>query len=93
MEDSLSAISDAVEVRDSLPRPNWEVIAPWVDSNVNANLFDETWNVGALSNFECDHSTKRSSFGRSMLSIREAAFLRSSSSGSQEHPIARDSLE
>lgn len=43
MEDSLSPIPDALDIRESLPRPNWDVIASWVESNVESNSLDDYW--------------------------------------------------
>ncbi|WP_442509865.1 hypothetical protein SH528x_001465 [Novipirellula sp. SH528] len=45
MEDLLSPIPDAIEIRESLPRPNWDTIAAWVESNVDAAAFDDTWTL------------------------------------------------
>jgi hypothetical protein len=43
MEDSLSPIRDAIDIRDSLPRPKWDVIATWVEDHVESTMRDDTW--------------------------------------------------
>ncbi|QDV27574.1 hypothetical protein [Aureliella helgolandensis] len=43
MDDSLSPIPDAIDVRESLPRPKWEVIASWIESNVESTSLDDSW--------------------------------------------------
>lgn len=43
MEDSLTPIPDAVVIRESLPRPDWDVIASWVESHGEPDSLDETW--------------------------------------------------
>ena len=43
MEDSLSQIPDAMDVRERLPRPQWDVISAWADANVDAASLDESW--------------------------------------------------
>lgn len=43
MHDSLSPIPNAIAVREGLPRPNWDVIASWIDANVRADALNETW--------------------------------------------------
>lgn len=43
MEDSLSQIPDAIYVREGLPRPKWDVIYDWADTNVDPTSLDESW--------------------------------------------------
>ena len=43
MEDSLSQIPEAIDVREGLPRPKWDVICAWVEVNVAPASLDETW--------------------------------------------------
>lgn len=43
MEDSISQIPDAIVVREGLPRPNWEVIYGWAETNIDPELLDESW--------------------------------------------------
>lgn len=43
MDDSLTPIPGAIEMRESLPRPNWNAIANWLESNVEPDSFHETW--------------------------------------------------
>ena len=43
MKDSLSQIQDAIDVRDGLPRPKWDVISAWVDANIDPSSLDESW--------------------------------------------------
>lgn len=43
MDDLLSKIPDAMEVRNCLPRPKWEVIGRWVVTNVEADSLESTW--------------------------------------------------
>lgn len=43
MNDSFSCIPNAFAVRYALPRPDWEVIAAWVDAHVSIDLQDATW--------------------------------------------------
>ncbi len=43
MEDFFSPIPGAITIRESLPRPNWDVIAAWVDNHLQEAMLDETW--------------------------------------------------
>lgn len=43
MDDSLSPIPDAVDTRDALPRPKWDVIAAWVEAHVEPDSLNDTW--------------------------------------------------
>ena len=43
MEDSLGAIPDAIEFRESLPHPKWDVIATWIEDHVEAAMRDDIW--------------------------------------------------
>ena len=43
MEDSLSRIPDSIDVRESIPRPNWDAIASWVELNVESVSADDSW--------------------------------------------------
>lgn len=43
MEDLLSKIPDAIDVRESLPRPKWDTIANWIESQTEPDSFDEVW--------------------------------------------------
>ncbi|WP_075084112.1 hypothetical protein [Mariniblastus fucicola] len=43
MEDSLSQIPDAIDVREGLPRPKWDVIYHWADTNLDPTSLDESW--------------------------------------------------
>jgi hypothetical protein len=39
----LKAIPDAMETRLGLPRPNWAIIADWVEANVDQAAWDSVW--------------------------------------------------
>ncbi|TWU07513.1 hypothetical protein [Stieleria varia] len=43
MEDLLSQIHGAIDVREGLPRPKWDVISAWVDANADTASLDESW--------------------------------------------------
>ncbi|MEO1527167.1 MAG: hypothetical protein AAFX06_17135 [Planctomycetota bacterium] len=43
MDDLLSKIADAIEIREGLPRPKWDVIAAWANANHDAAQLDEVW--------------------------------------------------
>ena len=43
MESLLTLIPGAIEIRNSLPRPDWEVIASWVESNSELSARNEIW--------------------------------------------------
>ena len=43
MEDSLSQIPEAIDIREGLPRPKWDLISAWVDTNVDPSSLDESW--------------------------------------------------
>lgn len=43
MESLLTVIPGAIELRNSLPRPDWEVITSWVESNTVFSARNEIW--------------------------------------------------
>ena len=43
MEEDLSHLSDFFEIRESLPRPHWDAIGQWVESNVAPSALQQTW--------------------------------------------------
>lgn len=43
MEDSFSQIPNSIEIRESLPRPKWDLIGSWVESNIAPDSLDESW--------------------------------------------------
>lgn len=43
MEDSLSSIPDAIEIRETLPRPNWDVIAKWIEEHFESDALNDAW--------------------------------------------------
>ncbi|MCC9644700.1 hypothetical protein LOC71_20700 [Rhodopirellula sp. JC740] len=43
MSNLLLQIPDAVDVRDGLPRPNWDVIHAWSETNVDSRSLNDTW--------------------------------------------------
>ena len=43
MKDPLSQIPDAIDVREGLPRPKWDAISAWADTNIAPASLDESW--------------------------------------------------
>jgi hypothetical protein len=43
MKIDVAEIPSAFEVREELPRPNWEVISGWIDQNVPPEKLNEAW--------------------------------------------------
>ncbi len=43
MQITLATIPNALESRDGLPRPNWDSISDWVDSNLADTDLDDAW--------------------------------------------------
>lgn len=43
LESLLNVIPGAIEIRNSLPRPTWEAIAAWVESNTVSSAQNEIW--------------------------------------------------
>ena len=43
MNDSLEPIPDAFQIRDGLPRPDWSVVAAWMEANTDFDFNTPTW--------------------------------------------------
>jgi hypothetical protein len=43
MQISLTSIPNALEIRDSLPRPDWPVVSDWVEANIAGPALNDAW--------------------------------------------------